>query len=254
MKRSLVLMGLAAGVAGFDQPAVAVDFGLGLLKRRQATRPDPAARAKALIVTLQSDTDDGKRKAAAEELRGLDPRNHPDIVSALATSLQRDPSPEVRIQAADSIGKLKPVSQPAGLALEAALGSDPDAKVREAVKSALWQYHLNGYKTAAAAPAGQSAEPAFAPAPSTTSTSAKPAVPTGGPVTFQPITTGVGKPPAFTPSPEPPLARPKPSAPVVVPPTPVPAVAPTPPPATGVPLPEIPVPATFPPQVPSKGY
>ena len=83
---------------------------------------------------------------------------------ALIGTLQRDPSPAVRAEAAESIGKLHPVDQPAGIAMETALSSDPDPKVREAVKSALWQYHLNGYRTP---PAGnpyatQTAEPPLA--------------------------------------------------------------------------------------------
>jgi hypothetical protein len=261
-------------------PASAGDgiLGFGLFKKRSKP-PDPTAKVKQLVGTLQSDPDEKKRKQAAEELRGIDPRNNGDIVTALVGSLQRDPSPAVRAEAAESLGKMKPVYQPAGIALETALGSDPDAKVREAVRSALWQYHLNGYRTPAGDPfATQTAEPPLArpqppPAPPTTRTAASPPRPAAGDG-FRPITNSVGKGVFYQPTPEPPLAKPKsapPSRPtdgakdsaVLPPPQPAPSVpdpaakptppatpAPTPtPPPTGVPT--VSVPPTLPAPAPS---
>lgn len=256
MKRLLLLASLAAGMTLPEHAAVGQDrgpLGLGLLRRRQQAKPDPATRARQLIAAVQSDPDEDKRKAAAEELRGLDPRTYPDIVPALVGAVQRDPSVAVRTQAVESLGRLKPVNQSAGLALEAALVSDPDAKVQTAIRSALWQYHLNGYRTVAGTPVtSQSAEPPLAgPRPATT-TSARSTVTDGsaGPVQFRPIAMGPGKGSAYVPTPEPPLARPRPAliptAPQPMPTTPAPATPPTIAPTPVVPAATQPLPTPAP--------
>ncbi|HVK15910.1 MAG TPA: HEAT repeat domain-containing protein, partial [Fimbriiglobus sp.] len=146
-------LSLAAPAAANDGP-----LGLGLFKKRQKAS-EPASHGKQLIGTLRSDPDEKKRLQAAEQMRGLDPRTDGDVIPALIGSLQRDPSPAVRAGAAESIGKLKPIYQPAGIAMETALASDPDPKVRDAVKSALWQYHLNGYRTPPMPPIGPAPVP-----------------------------------------------------------------------------------------------
>jgi len=272
---------LGAGVLiliASDRSASAFDLGLGLLKRKQ-TKPDPVSRAKQLTATLQSDPDEQKRKAASKEMRGLDPRQSPEIVPALTSALQKDPSSEVRIEAVESLGLLKPISQPAGLAMEAALTTDPDPKVREAIKAALWQYSLNGYRTppGGAALATQTTEPKLAGkyTPPTTTTSAKPATKPGE-VGFQPIRNLIGKAPATLPlTAEPPLAKTK-IPPVTVPttppvpapvsnapkpmpevkpvvPTPMPMPAATPPsslPLPSIPVPSLPFPVAPPPTLP----
>jgi hypothetical protein len=207
---------ILTAVLTLTAPAVAGDgiLGLGLFKKRQKA-PEPASQGKQLVTTLQSDPDEKKRRQAAEQLRGLDPRNDADIVPALIGTLQRDPSPAVRAEAAESIGKLRPIYQPAGIAMETALASDPDPKVREAVKSALWQYHLNGYRTP---PGGnpyatQTAEPPLAaakPQPPLAKMTPRPPAPRPAADTgFRPITNTVGKGVFYQPTPEPPLARPK---------------------------------------------
>ncbi|HET6576408.1 MAG TPA: HEAT repeat domain-containing protein [Fimbriiglobus sp.] len=189
-------------------------LGLGLFKKRSKS-PEPATQAKQLVATLQGDPDEKKRRQAAEQLRGLDPRKDGDIVPALIGTLQRDPSPAVRAEAAESIGKLRPIYQPAGIAMESALASDPDPKVRDAVKAALWQYHLNGYRTA---PAGnpyatQTAEPPLAvrrlQPPLARAPQQRPAPRPAADAGFRPITNTVGKPVFYQPTPEPPLARPR---------------------------------------------
>lgn len=246
MNRIVPFITLAALLA-FTPEASAIDlnFGLGLFKRKQQPqKTEPSSKAKQLIATLQNDMDEKKRRAAAEELRSLDPRNEPTVVPALIGSLQKDPSPAVRIEAVESLGKLKPISQQAGIAMETALQADPDAKVREAVKATLWQYHLSGYRPPTNSPfAAQTGEPPLA--PKTTSG-------------FRPITNAVGKGTNFPQTTEPPLAKPKPktAAPTVAPPPktteppkttlplpmPTTPTIPAPPPSTpgGLPLPTIP--------------
>ncbi|MGL6074098.1 MAG: HEAT repeat domain-containing protein [Fimbriiglobus sp.] len=247
--RRWVLLAAVVGFVGGEVSARPIDFGLGLLKRRQA-KPDPVSRAKQLIETLKSDPDEAKRRAAALELRGMDPRNNADVIPALTLSLQKDPSPIVRIEAIDSLGKLKPVSQTAGLAMESALETEPDAKVRDSIKAALWQYHLNGYKT----PSGSvplAIQGGGDNTPGTT-TSSKSTMPRPTDTAFQPIKNSVGKiMPAAT-STEPALAPKKLPAPNNVPPKsielpkPVPSTPPAPMPAKP-PVPTVTIPTVTPP-------
>jgi hypothetical protein len=242
----------------------AVDLGFGFLKKK--SKPDAAARAKALIATLQSDPDEKKRKAAAEELRAFDPRTVPEVIPALVSSFQRDPIPSVRIEAIESISRLKPIAQPAGLAMESALQSDPDNKVRDALRAALFQYQINGYRTPpTGAISNQSNEPPLAKgAPS----KGKMPSPLASPESFRPITNSMGQGGVFPQSSEPPLAKPKSTssqksaelpkpAPVIpsrsvpqqMPSAPLPT--PTPIPSTPVPVPSTPLPEIKIPSAPS---
>lgn len=241
--------------------ASAIDFGFGLFKRRQPApnqpgKADPATRLKQLLATLQSDTDVDRRKAAAEELKSVDPRGHAEIFPVLVGTLQKDPNPGVRSAAAEALGSLRIGSAVAGAALEEVEKSDPDEGVRATAKAALWQYQLNGYKLSSAGPrTGQTAEPPFA--KPTPSVSAR--IPTE--VTFRPITQGPGKGEARETA-EPPFARskapvsapaqtPRVSAPIVPkdPPTILlPAPLPVPPPAPTKPggLPPLAIPVVTP--------
>lgn len=228
MKRLSTLVLTAAVCLSAATPAPAVDLGFGLFKRRgkekekapeapQQTQLGQPSRTQQLVAVLQNDPDEARRLAAAEELGKADPRSNADVVPGLIGSLQRDPSPAVRARAAGSLGQLKPVSQPAGIALETVLQTDPDAGVRDAVKSALWQYHLNGYRTPAGQPlASQSAEPPLAArAPARPVSQQTQRVATAAPPEsaglFRPISNSVGKGAFYAPTPEPPLAR-KPAA------------------------------------------
>jgi hypothetical protein len=210
------------------------------------------SKTKQLLETLRADTDEKKRRAAAEDLADVDPRANPDVMTGLIASLRQDPAVAVRTAAAEAIGKLKPVSAQAGVALEEAVQSDPADGVRKAAQAALFQYHLNGYK---AVPAGtvQSVEPPLAKAKtkSPAVVVAKTPLPAVKPPAPAPVTVGRGSAtPAETA--EPPLAKPKgapasaPSAePTVTPPVGGPAVPTvTPPPVTNaIPgVPSIPTP------------
>ena len=135
MTRSWLALTVLVGVAVTASQSPAQ--GLNIFKRR--SKSDPPAKVKQLAETLRTSPDEGKRKQAAEELREFDPRSNPDLIPALMGAVQKDPVPAVRSAAAEAIGKLKPVSQPAGLTLEAVAQADPDAAVREAAKQALWQ-------------------------------------------------------------------------------------------------------------------
>lgn len=151
----------AAAAAGLILLALASPADAGIFNRK--ARLD-AARVKGLVDVLRADPDERKRKAAAAELRDADPRTHADVIPALVGSLQRDPSPGVRAESADSLRQYKVVFPVAGFALEAASEGDADVLVRDAAKQALWEYHLNGYRSAKGTDgfAGQTAEPPLA--------------------------------------------------------------------------------------------
>ncbi len=106
----LVLIPLVAG------PSLA-----GVLFGKRATKktPTPAERVPELLVQVKNDGDESKRTAAALELRQYDPVQFPAIMPVLVEALLTDKKPGVRAEAAQSLGKLRPISQQAGMALEA---------------------------------------------------------------------------------------------------------------------------------------
>ncbi|MFM7149742.1 MAG: HEAT repeat domain-containing protein, partial [Gemmataceae bacterium] len=106
-----------------------VEAGIGLFGRKKDAA-DPKARVPELISSLKSDRDADARARAAEELRNYDPTAHPEIIAALSEALLTDSKPNVRTEAAASLGKIRPVSQNAGEALEAALANDSSMRVR----------------------------------------------------------------------------------------------------------------------------
>jgi hypothetical protein len=120
-------------------------FGGGLFKK--APKPEPADQVPSLIRTLKSDTDDRKRANAAEELREFDGKQFPDIVPALIEALQNDSSTSVRVEAANSIGKIRPINQATGYALEQAEQNDSSFRVRSAARSVLTRWTIfDGYR------------------------------------------------------------------------------------------------------------
>ena len=109
-------------------------------------KPNPAERVPELLIQLRSAQDEGQRSAAAEELRQYDPKSFPDLIPGLIESLGRDASQAVRSEAASSLGRLRPITQQAGYALEQAQNNDAMVRVRLAARQALLQYHLVGYR------------------------------------------------------------------------------------------------------------
>ena len=109
-------------------------------------KTNPAERVPQLIAIVKTDTDESKRESAARELREYDPAAYPDVVSVLIDVLQHDDKPSVRSEAALSLGKLRPVSQVVGWALEEAT-KDPSFRVRMQARSALLGYRLSGYRS-----------------------------------------------------------------------------------------------------------
>jgi hypothetical protein len=115
--------------------------------RSRRPRLIDGARVRQLADTLRSDPDEKRRKAAVTELADADPRVHPEVMPSLVAALRKD-APGVRASAAEAIGRFRTVFPLAGQALESAAESDPSPAVRDAAKQSLWEYHLNGYKSA----------------------------------------------------------------------------------------------------------
>ncbi|MGH7225567.1 MAG: HEAT repeat domain-containing protein, partial [Gemmataceae bacterium] len=117
----------------------------GIFFGRKNKKPTPAERVPALLALVKSDGDESKRAAAAQELRQYDPSQFPMIVPILVDVLLTDSKPGVRAEAAQSLGKIRPISKQAGMALEQALGNDSSMRVRLQARSSLLQYHWSGY-------------------------------------------------------------------------------------------------------------
>lgn len=130
----------------------------GIFSRKP--KPNPAEHVPALIMQLKTDPDESKRAAAADELRQFDPKSFPEMMTVLVDAVLKDSATGVRAEAASTIGKLRPISQQAGYALEQAQSNDPAMRVRMAARQALWQYHIVGYRSGKPTdpPAGNTAE------------------------------------------------------------------------------------------------
>ena len=197
----------------------------GLFSRK----PKPSSqRAGELIGILRNDPTESKRAAAADELGSYDLKTYPEIVPPLLQALN-DPAAEVRAQAVQTLGKLRPVSQEIGMALEQAHTSDSSTKVRNQARSTLWSYHLAGYRSPknpepkgptlpnqpTGPPLSTTQEPPLAdraPVPTPPAPPPPPPPKRLGPAPVMPP----AQPPKLQP-PAPAVARPMPSAPILVP-------------------------------------
>jgi hypothetical protein len=119
----------------------------GIFSFGKKEKPDPAMRVPELLATLKENKDEHKRVLALDELRQYDAAAFPAMVPAVIDVLLHDPKPGVRSEAAETLSKLRPVSQPAGQALEQAQSKDASMRVRMQARYALLQYHWAGYKS-----------------------------------------------------------------------------------------------------------
>jgi hypothetical protein len=109
--------------------------------------PVPAQRVPELILTLKTEADERKRAAAAEELRDYDPKTFTEIVPLLVDTLMNDKKQSVRLEALNSLARLRPVTQVAGRAIEHVASEDESLRLRLQAKSALLKYHIAGYRS-----------------------------------------------------------------------------------------------------------
>ncbi len=136
------------------------------------TRPNAAQRVPELILMLKTDTEDRRRRIAAEELAEYDVTRFGEIVAVLSDAAQNDGDVSVRLEALKSLSRIRPISQTAGQTLESAAQHDENWRVRLSAKSSLLKYYLAGYSSqtpnlannaAPEAPATPSGDPAPSP-------------------------------------------------------------------------------------------
>lgn len=140
---------------------VALPASAGIIFNRNKGKQS-ADQAAELVKALKNENDERRRAAAASELKKIDPKISPAIILALIDTLQTDPSPNVRFEAAQTLAKYRPVTVPVGEALELAAEHDPSSRVRQAVRTLLTQYHAAGYRSNARTPEAPKYEPPIA--------------------------------------------------------------------------------------------
>jgi hypothetical protein len=106
---------------------------------------NPSQRVPELILIVKTDSDERKRTHAAEELRDYDSAAFTEIVPVLVDVLQHDKKMNVRLEALNSLARIRPVSVRAGQAIEKAAAEDESWRVRLQAKTSLPKYHLAGY-------------------------------------------------------------------------------------------------------------
>lgn len=186
------------------QATLALPVSAGIFFHKQA-KPSQAPATLDFIGTLKIDPDEHKREAAAEALRHFDANTSPEVVSALIDALQHDKAIGVRCEAAQSLGKLRPVMPEATTALQQASANDSSMKVRWHARTALMHCHLAGHNGAPAEgpslnlPANPqptvpvrptNREPPLAPAPTgaaVVAPSPVPAAPARAPIVITPV-------------------------------------------------------------------
>src|SRR4051794_36182747 len=105
----------------------------GLFSKKAKT--PPAQRVPELIVQAKTDPDERKRAAAVEEMRDFDTKTFMEIVPVLVDVARSDAKASVRLEAVNSLARIRPVSQQAGQMLEQAAAHDESWKVRWQAKS-----------------------------------------------------------------------------------------------------------------------
>ncbi len=136
-------MTLAVIILAACVPATRADGMFGLFHKK--VKVDPAQRVPELILTLKTEQDERKRGSAVTELGTYDSAAFAEIVPVLVDVLQHDAKASVRMDAASSLGALRPVSQLAGDALEKAATSDDNWRARLHAKSIVMRYRIAGY-------------------------------------------------------------------------------------------------------------
>jgi hypothetical protein len=196
--------------------ACTVPASAGIFKK--TPKPNPKERVPELLMIVKTDKDEANRAAAAEELREYDAKAFPDLVPVLIDVLMTDSKPGVRTEAAQSLGKIRPISNEAGWALEQAAAKDASMRVRLQARSSLLQYHWAGYRSPKDGAPPESKEPPLAttpppapsPQPSIRSTNQRLSpIPPIVTTTTRPSPTG----PQLIPTTEPPMLQPLPSSP-----------------------------------------
>jgi hypothetical protein len=116
-----------------------------IFNRHPKEENSSGGRTFELIRTLRHDLDERHRKAAVDGLSKSDSKETPQIAPALVDSMLNDPSPAVRAEAAEALGRIRPMAPQVGMALEKALNTDSSSTVKSAARNSLSAYVHAGY-------------------------------------------------------------------------------------------------------------
>src|SRR5215468_10290732 len=97
-----------------------VDQASGQWMFTKKPKVNPVQRVPELILIVKTDADEKKRAHAAEELRDYDIGTFAEIVPVLADVLRTDKKQSVRVEALNSLIKIRPVTPIAAQAIEKA--------------------------------------------------------------------------------------------------------------------------------------
>ncbi|MGF1583605.1 MAG: HEAT repeat domain-containing protein [Gemmataceae bacterium] len=115
----------------------------GIFGRRQ-TPEQSANRVAQLIVQAQTETNYYKRATAISQLREYSAAKYPEIIPVLVQALQTDQAITVRIEAARSLGRIRPLTSMAKSALSHASTGDSAFRVRWQARTSLMYYNVVG--------------------------------------------------------------------------------------------------------------
>ena len=176
----------------------------------------PEKRVPELLAIVKNDGDENKRYDAAAELRQYDPTQFPLIVPTLIEVLMTDKKASVRSEAAQSLSKLRPVSEQVVPALEHARDKDESLRVRMQARSSLLGLHWLGIRS----DPGKLKQDGPAPPTTKEPPLAPPAI-APLPMTHEPMPRILGVPVARPIQPPEPILSPPPAPSIVTPPAPV---------------------------------
>jgi HEAT repeats len=143
IRRCMLILGAVGVWAALGaQPAHAQLFGFF---KKSPPPPPPAQRVGELVTIVRTDGDERKRTAAVEELRNFDTKAFPEIVPVLAEAAVKGTKPGVRAEAINSLVRIRPISNIAGQAIEAASQHDDYWRNRMSAQTALVRYRMAGY-------------------------------------------------------------------------------------------------------------
>lgn len=113
--------------------------------------PTPAERVQKLITIASSCRNAYERSDAVQELRNFDGAAFPQIVPVLVHVLHHDPSVTVRVEAARSLGRLRPLTPMASAALSESIRKDSAVRVRWQARTSLMVFSVAGVGSPASA-------------------------------------------------------------------------------------------------------
>lgn len=140
MKRLVGILLLAAFLA-FAHPAEAQS----IFSRKP--KANASARVPELILTLKTESDERKRASAVEELREYDAATFSEIVPVLVEVLQNDKKLNVRLEAVNSLARIRPGHPMIAPAIEKAAHDDESWRVRWQAKTSLTKLQVAGLVT-----------------------------------------------------------------------------------------------------------